>query len=84
MDDKTQKTLNEFSIYLAKYITSRKALNSASVGKFSLHGDRVCFEIFIHQQPQKIYFDLREIKENEGRFSHLLENGMDQLTVYKS
>ncbi len=77
MDEKTKEILENFMLFLDQNIKQHKHFQTAEIGKYSVHDFKVTIEIFLNQQPHHIYVDLREIKEN--RFSHLLENAIDQL-----
>lgn len=79
MDAKTKDILDRFMEFLSKEIPHHKEIKSAQVMTFSVHDIRVKVEIFYKESTHEVNFDLREIKENENHFSHLLQNAVDQL-----
>jgi hypothetical protein len=81
MDEKTKIILDNFAAFLALNLKDRKELKhlNIDVSTWSLKGLRVSFEIFINKEPKIIDFDLREVKENENRFLHLLGYASDQI-----
>lgn len=80
MDEKTTDLINHFLDFINQNIKQYKHFRTAEITKHSLHHFKLTVEIFIDQEKQHLYFDLREIKENQKHFSHLLENALNQLT----
>lgn len=79
MDDLTNTIINEFVAFLTKELRGYKHFTDIEMGEWSLTGNKVTIEIFIKRERKKIYFDVREVKENRTRFDHLLGNAMNQL-----
>lgn len=81
MDEVTQKLLDDFVNFLTREIKKNKKLHAYQIGKWSLKDFRVTVEVFVNESNQKIFFDLREIKDNRDRFGHLLNYALEQLNM---
>lgn len=81
MDEKIKTLLNNFGAFLGLNLKEKKELKhlNIEVGKWSLKDFKVSYEIFINQESKIVDFDLREIKENENRFLHLLGYASNQI-----
>jgi hypothetical protein len=80
MDNLTQEIIEHFIEYLSREMQSNKHYKHMSFGKWHLKDYKVTIEVYCHQITQNIYFDIRELKENKDRPSHLLVSALNQLS----
>jgi hypothetical protein len=84
MDNATQQLIEEFMAYLSKELHERKFFKKVQIIKWHLQNNRLTIDVYLNEQQkkptQKIYMDIREIKENRHRFSHVLDNLLEQIT----
>lgn len=79
MDDLTHSIISQFVDRLIKELRSRKEYNTIEVGTWSVTDNKVSLEVFLEKERKKIFFDIRELKENQTNFQHILENVVDQI-----
>lgn len=80
MDTGTHQLIDDFVAYLSKEFHERKSFKKVQIIKWHLQNNRVTIDIAINEQPEKIYMDIREIKDNRDHFSHMLNNLLDQIS----
>ena len=81
MDESTRALIENFIQFLAKTWHERKESRPIQINKWSLVGNKLTVEVFIKEIRKDLFFDIREIKENQNRFDHLLTSASDQLSA---
>lgn len=79
MDDTTKTIINNFITYLTQEFQKDKNLKHIQISKWTLNDFKVTVRFYFKEKTGELYFDLREIKDNPGRFGHLYGNALDQL-----
>lgn len=81
MDEVTNLLITSFVAFLTKQLLENKefkAFKKAQIVHWSLKEYRITLDIVHDEKKYKIYFDIRELKDNPTHFSHLVANALDQ------
>ena len=79
MDEATKNIVNDFIQYLIQEMQKHKEFKHVQIGKWSIDNFDVTIRFFMDEKMGQMHFDIRELKENRDRFSHLMGNAFDQM-----
>lgn len=85
MDPVTKQTIEDFVEFITEKVHETKHIKEKfQIGTWSLQDYKVTVHVLTQNNgTQKIYFDEREILENKGNFTHLLDSAIDQLEALR-
>lgn len=82
MDEATNTLINRFIDFLTTQLLENKEFikfKDAQIVHWSLKDNKVTVELFFANNRYKIFYDLRELKDNQNHFLHLLEYTLSRL-----
>ena len=80
MDEATKTLLDNFIQFISQEIGRKdKKYKHFEISKYALHAEKVTVTYFLDGQSGELFFDLRELKDNQNHFGHLLGSALDQL-----
>lgn len=82
MDEVTNNLVTSFVDYMEKELLENKefkAFRNAKIVHWSLKEFRLTLDLMLDEKRLKLYFDIRELKDNPHHFIHLMGNAADQL-----
>lgn len=79
MDEATSTLLDHFLNFLQKELANSKKIKHVNLVNWHLKDYRITIDVFVGEKKHEIYFDIREVKENQDHFLHLLASAEDQL-----
>jgi hypothetical protein len=81
MDDTSKHLIDHFIEFMVKELQSDKHLKQVQFEKWSLKDFRITVPYFYHDKKGSVAIDLRELKENENHFLHLIGNVREQMAT---
>lgn len=79
MDDATKTLIDRFLSFLTTEFQQDKNLKHVQLEKYSIENFKIKIKYFYKNKEGFILVDLREIKENQNHFIHLMQNIINQL-----
>lgn len=79
MDDLTKNSVEKFIAFLETEFKKIKHYNLIQISEWSLNDFKVKIKFFYKEKNDVVFADIREIKENQHDFRHLLDNILDQI-----
>lgn len=81
MDEKTQHLVDKFTTFLEDELIKHDQLMHYTIEHVELKEYRLSVKISSNGMHKTLYFDIREIAENEKHLSHLLASAFEQVDL---
>lgn len=80
MDPQSKEMIEAFIAFLSKELQNDKNLRHLQITKWSLNDYKLTVKYYLHEKQYEMFFDYREIKENQNHFMHLLNSAIGQIS----
>lgn len=80
MDISTNHAIEGFVSFLDQSLRDHEEFKSVHLdNEWQAQGDKIVLKISYNKQKAEVIFDAREVAENRKRYTHVLENVLDQI-----